>query len=345
MMKGMTNRAQGRWASWLATAAATLLLAACAAPQKAAAPQAVLPSWNEGPSRTAIVEFVRTVTQPGGPDFVAAEDRIAVFDNDGTLWSEQPLYFQMLFALDRVKEMAPQHPEWAKRQPFKAVIEGDKATLAKAGQGGLLKIVGATHTGMTVDDFTQSVTQWTATARHPRFNQPYTSMTYVPMRELLDYLRANGFKTYIVSGGETEFMRPWSQTAYGVPPEQVIGSGFATTFEMRDGKPVLWRQGKLDFNDDGPGKPVAIQRYIGRRPLLAFGNSDGDLQMLQWTAAGAGKRFAGIVHHTDAQREWAYDRDSSVGRLDRALDEAQRSGWTVVDMKTEWKRIYAFEKP
>ncbi|WP_414638737.1 HAD family hydrolase [Achromobacter sp.] len=344
MMTQTTERRHG-WTAWLAPAFIALLLTACASPQKAPRAQAELPSWNDGPSRTAIVDFVRAVTQPGGPDFVEAEERIAVFDNDGTLWSEQPMYFEVLFALDRVKEMAPAHPEWAKRPPFKAAIEGDKAALAKTGQQGLLKIVGATHTGMTVDDFTQSVTQWAATARHPRFNQPYTSMTFVPMRELLDYLRANGFKTYIVSGGETEFMRPWAQAAYGVPPEQVIGSGFTTTFEMRGDKPVLWRQGKLEFNDDGPGKPVAIQRYIGRRPLLAFGNSDGDLQMLQWTAAGAGKRFAGIVHHTDAQREWAYDRDSSIGRLDRALDEAQRSGWTVVDMKTEWKRIYAFEKP
>ncbi|PQZ61903.1 haloacid dehalogenase [Achromobacter sp. MYb9] len=344
MMTQTTERRHG-WTAWLAPAFIALLLTACASPQKAPPAQAELPSWNDGPSRTAIVDFVRAVTQPGGPDFVEAEERIAVFDNDGTLWSEQPMYFEVLFALDRVKEMAPAHPEWAKRPPFKAAIEGDKAALAKTGQQGLLKIVGATHTGMTVDDFTQSVTQWAATARHPRFNQPYTSMTFVPMRELLDYLRANGFKTYIVSGGETEFMRPWAQAAYGVPPEQVIGSGFTTTFEMRGDKPVLWRQGKLEFNDDGPGKPVAIQRYIGRRPLLAFGNSDGDLQMLQWTAAGAGKRFAGIVHHTDAQREWAYDRDSSIGRLDRALDEAQRSGWTVVDMKTEWKRIYAFEKP
>ena len=213
MMTQMTERPHG-WTAWLASTSIALLLTACAAPQKTSPTQADLPSWNDGPSRTAIVDFVHAVTQPGSPDFVAAEERIAVFDNDGTLWSEQPMYFQVLFALDRVKEMAPAHPEWAKRQPFKAAIEGDKAALAKAGQEGLLKIVGATHTSMTVEDFTQSVTQWTATAKHPRFNQPYTSMTYVPMRELLDYLRANGFKTYIVSGGETEFMRPWAQAAY-----------------------------------------------------------------------------------------------------------------------------------
>ncbi len=344
-MQAANERQARHWTSWLASAAALLLLAACASSHQVAAPAAELPSWNEGPSRAAIVAFVQAVTQPGSADYVAAEDRIAVFDNDGTLWSEQPMYFQVLFALDRVKTMAPQHPEWATRQPFKAAIQGDHAALAKSGQAGLLKIVGATHGQMSVDEFSQSVTQWMATAKHPRFNQPYTAMTYVPMRELLDYLRAKGFKTYIVSGGETEFMRPWTQAAYGIAPEQVIGSGLVTTFETRGGKPVLWRQGKLEFNDDGPGKPVAIQRYIGRRPLLAFGNSDGDLQMLQWTAAGAGKRFAGIVHHTDAQREWAYDRDSDVGRLDRALDEARHNGWTVVDMKTEWRRIYAFEQP
>lgn len=344
-MQATLERRARRWAARWAGIAAMLLLAACASPQKAVTPAAALPSWNEGPSRTAILDFVQAVTQPGSPDFVATDARIAVFDNDGTLWSEQPLYFQVLFALERIKAMAPRHPEWTTRQPFKAALNDDKAALAKSGQAGLFKIIGATHTQMSVDDFTQSVTQWTATARHPRFNQPYTAMTYAPMRELLDYLRAKGFKTYIVSGGETEFMRPWAQAAYGIPPEQVIGSSFVTTFDVRGGQPVLWRQGKLEFNDDGPGKPVAIQRYIGRRPLLAFGNSDGDLQMLQWTAAGPGKRFAGIVHHTDAEREWAYDRDSDIGRLDRALDEARRSGWTVVDMKTEWRRVYAFEKP
>lgn len=332
-------------ASRVMAIAVILLLTACSAPQKAASLPADLPSWNEGLSRNAIVEFVHAVTQPGSPDFVAEEDRIAVFDNDGTLWSEQPMYFEVLFALDRIKAMAPDHPEWSKQQSLKAAISGDRAALSKEGQAGLLKVVGVTHTNMSTEEFRASVVQWTATARHPRFNEPYTRMTFVPMRELMDYLREKGFKVYIVSGGETEFMRPWAQAAYGIPPEQIIGSSIVTTFEMRGRTAMLWRQSKLEFNDDGPGKPVAIQRYIGRRPLLAFGNSDGDLQMLQWTATGEGRRFAGLVHHTDAQREWAYDRHSDVGRLDKALDEAQRNGWTVVDMKSEWNRIYAFEKP
>jgi len=331
-----------RWAAWLRMIAVVLLVSACAGPH-ADSHYAALPSWNDGPSRQAIVEFVQAVTDPASPDFVAPEQRIAVFDNDGTLWSEQPVYFQILFALDRIKEMAPEHPEWARRQPFKAAIEGDKARLAKSGQAGLMKIVGVTHTNMSVDDFTQSVSDWAATARHPRFNQRYIDMTYAPMRELLSYLRDKGFKTYIVSGGEVEFMRAWAPAVYGIPPEQIIGTTFVTTFEDRNGVPVLWRQGKLDFNDDGPAKPVAIQRYIGQRPILAFGNSDGDLQMLQWTAAGEGRRFAGLVHHTDAGREWAYDRDSKVGRLDKALDEAQRQNWTVVDMQSEWRRVYSFE--
>lgn len=328
-----------RWAAWAGLAALALLVSACARPQSAD-----LPSWKDGPSRQAIVAFVQAVTVPGSPDFVSAEQRIAVFDNDGTLWSEQPMYFEVLYALDRVKAMAPQHPEWARRQPFKAAIEGDQAALAKSGQAGLMKIVGVTHTGMSVDDFTQSVADWAGTARHPRFDQRYIDMTYAPMRELLDYLRASGFKTYIVSGGEVEFMRAWAPAAYGIPPEQTIGTTFATNFDDRGGTPVLWREGKVEFNDDGPGKPVAIQRHIGRRPIMAFGNSDGDLQMLQWTAAGEGRRFAGLVHHTDAQREWAYDRKSKVGRLDRALDVARQQGWTVVDMRTEWNRVYSFEQ-
>ncbi|AZW12734.1 haloacid dehalogenase-like hydrolase [Bordetella bronchiseptica] len=344
-MNRHTTEGWRRWAARLGAAAMALLLAACAAPRQQAASVDELPSWNDGASRTAIVEFVRAVTRSGGPDFVAADERIAVFDNDGTLWSEQPMYFQMLFALDRVKSMAPRHPDWARRQPFKAALQDDHAALAKGGDAALMKIVGATHTDMSTDTFTRSVRYWASTARHPRFDRLYTELTFAPMRELLDYLRAHGFKTYIVSGGETEFMRPWTQQAYGIPPEQVIGSSFVTTYGVRDGEPTLWRHGKLEFNDDGPGKPVAIQRYIGRRPILAFGNSDGDLQMLQWTAAGDGKRFAGLVHHTDAQREWAYDRDSRIGRLDRALDEARRKDWTVVDMKTEWKRVYAFEQP
>jgi phosphoglycolate phosphatase-like HAD superfamily hydrolase len=308
-----------------------------------ASAQTPLPSWNDGPSRQAIVAFVDAVTKDGGPDYVAPADRIAVFDNDGTLWSEQPLYFQMVFALDEVKALAPQHPAWNTEQPFKAAIEGDRQALAAAGTDGLLKIVGATHTNMTTQAFSEEVKQWVRTARHPRFDQPYTHMIYAPMVELLDYLRGHGFKTYIVSGGEVEFMRAWAQDAYGIPPEQVIGSTFVTEFQMRDGKPVLMRTPRLDYNDDGPGKPVSINKFIGRQPIFAFGNSDGDLQMLQWTAAGSGKRFAGLVHHTDAKREWAYDRVSHIGRLDKALDEAARHEWVVVDMAKEWKQVFAFE--
>lgn len=321
---------------WVALLTLLLLLGAASA-------QPTLPSWGDGPSRQSIVAFVEAVTKEGGPDYVAPADRIAVFDNDGTLWSEQPLYFQLAFALDEVKTLAPQHPAWQQEQPFKAALEGDHRALAAAGTGGLLKIVGATHTNMTTQAFSDEVKQWVRTARHPRFDQPYTRMIYAPMVELLDYLRGNGFKTYIVSGGEVEFMRAWAQEAYGIPPEQVIGSTFVTEFQMQDGKPVLMRTPKLDFNDDGPGKPVSINRFIGRQPIFAFGNSDGDLQMLQWTAAGSGKRFAGLVHHTDAKREWAYDRDSHIGRLDKALDEATRQGWVVVDMEKEWKRVYVFE--
>ena len=307
--------------------------------------QTPLASWNDGASRQAILEFVAAVTKEGGQDYVAPVDRIAVFDNDGTLWSEQPLYFQLIFALDQVKVMAPKHPEWAQEQPFKAAIEGDHQALAAAGTEGLLKIVGVTHTNMTTQDFSEEVKQWVKTARHPRFKQPYTSLIYAPMRELLDYLRGNGFKTYIVSGGEVEFMRAWAQDVYGIPPEQVIGTTFVTEFQMQDGKPVLMRTPKLDYNDDGPGKPVSINKFIGRQPIFAFGNSDGDLQMLQWTMAGPGKRFAGLVHHTDAKREWAYDRESKIGKLDKALDEANSKGWVVVDMAREWKRVYAFEMP
>ncbi|MFF7400421.1 HAD family hydrolase [Achromobacter sp. NPDC008082] len=307
--------------------------------------QTALPSWNDGPSRQAIVEFVAAVTQEGGADYVAPADRIAVFDNDGTLWSEQPLYFQLIFALDQIKVMAPKHPEWSQEQPYKAAIEGDRQALAASGTEGLLKIVGVTHTNMTTQAFSDEVKQWVKTAQHPRFKQPYTSLTYAPMRELLDYLRGNGFKTYIVSGGEVEFMRAWAQDVYGIPPEQVIGTTFVTEFQMQDGKPVLMRTPKLDYNDDGPGKPVSINKFIGRQPIFAFGNSDGDLQMLQWTMAGPGKRFAGLVHHTDAKREWAYDRESKIGKLDKALDEANSKGWVVVDMAREWKRVYAFEMP
>jgi phosphoglycolate phosphatase-like HAD superfamily hydrolase len=303
-----------------------------------------LPSWNDGPVKKSIADFVVRVTTPGGADFVAVPERIATFDNDGTLWTEQPYYFQLAFALDRIKAMAPQHPEWKNKQPFKALLQGDKQALATAGKDGLLQIVAATHAGMTIDDFTKAVIEWTKTARHPRFNRPYTELVYQPMLELLAYLRANGFKTFIASGGGVEFMRPWTERVYGIPPEQVVGSSGVVKFQIgADGKPELLKLAKIEFVDDGPGKPVGINRFIGRRPIFAFGNSDGDLQMLQWTMAGQGPRFAGLVHHTDAEREYAYDRESKVGKLDKALDEASAKGWPVVDMKKDWKAIFPGE--
>jgi phosphoglycolate phosphatase-like HAD superfamily hydrolase len=303
-----------------------------------------LPSWNDGEVKKSITDFVARVTAQSGADFVAVPERIAVFDNDGTLWTEQPYYFQFAFALDRVKAMAPQHPEWKTRQPFQALLEGDKKALAAAGKDGLIQILTVTHTGMTTEAFSKTVLEWTQTARHPRFNRPYTELVYQPMLELLAYLRANGFKTFIVSGGGVEFMRPWTERVYGIPPEQVVGSSGEVKFQTSpDGKPELMKLPKVEFVDDGPGKPVGINRFIGRRPIFAFGNSDGDLAMLQWTMAGKGLRFAGLVHHTDATREYAYDRESNVGKLDQALDEALVKGWTVVDMKSDWKAVFAFE--
>jgi phosphoglycolate phosphatase-like HAD superfamily hydrolase len=323
---------------------AAMFLALAVAAQVSLA-QDPLPSWNDGPRKTAIVEFVTRVTRSGTPDFVAPADRIATFDNDGTLWSEQPIYFQFQFALDRVKAMAPHHPDWKTTQPFKAVIEGDKAALAASGEKGLVQLLVATHTNMTTDEFARSVGDWLATARHPRFNRPYTDMVYQPMLELLSYLRANGFKTFIVSGGTVDFMRVFAQRVYGIPPEQVVGTTFTTTFAMRpDSSPALTIQPQVMLVDDGPGKPVGINTFIGRRPILAFGNSDGDHQMLQWTAAGSGARFMGIVHHTDSAREWRYDRASHIGKLDKALDEATARKWTVVDMRTDWKVIYPFQR-
>ncbi|HEX4409667.1 MAG TPA: HAD family hydrolase [Xanthobacteraceae bacterium] len=304
-----------------------------------------LPSWNDGAAKKSITDFVARVTTPGTPDFVPVEQRIATFDNDGTLWCEQPNYFQALFAFDRVKALAPHHPEWKSQQPFKAVLDNDMAALAAGGEKGVLGIVMATHAGMTTDAFRQTVLDWLASARHPRFNRPYNDLVYQPMIELLRYLRANGFKTFIVSGGGIEFMRPWVEKAYGIPPEQVVGSSGVTKLENGpDGKPVLMKQPQIEFIDDGPGKPVGINRFIGRRPIFAFGNSDGDLQMLQWTAAGSGARFEGLVHHTDAAREYAYDRQSKIGKLDKALDEGTAKGWTIVDMKNDWKTIFPFEK-
>ena len=311
-----------------------------AAVQVADAADDLLPSWNDGAAKRAIVDFVQRVTTPGGKDFVPEPERIATFDNDGTLWSEQPMYVQLAFALDRVKALAPQHPEWQEQEPFKSLLAGDLKGMFAGGEKAIVQLIMASHAGMTTAEFEQIVKDWIATARHPRFNRPYTECVYQPMLELLAYLRANGFKTYIVSGGGIEFMRPWVEKVYCIPPEQVVGSSIKTKFEMRDGKPVLIRLPEVDFIDDKEGKPVGINKFIGRLPVLAFGNSDGDHQMLQWTAAGSGPRFMGLVHHTDAEREWAYDRQSSIGRLDKALDEARAKGWTVVDMKQDWKTIF-----
>ncbi len=300
--------------------------------------------WNDGKAKQSIFEFVAKVTKEGSPYYVPAAERIAVFDNDGTLWAEQPMYFQLLFALDRVKALAPQHPEWKTQEPFASLLKGDVKGALAGGEPAIAQIIMATHARMTTDEFNKIVRDWVATARHPRTKRLYTEMVYQPMLELLAYLRANGFKTFIVSGGGVEFMRPWTEKVYGIPPEQVIGSSIKTKYELREGKPVLVRLPEINFIDDKAGKPVGIHQYIGRRPIAAFGNSDGDLQMLQWTAAGAGPRLMLLVHHTDAEREWAYDRKSHVGRLDKALDEAQAKGWTVVDMKNDWKIIFPFEQ-
>jgi phosphoserine phosphatase len=297
-----------------------------------------------GPSKQAIVAFVEKVTREGTPDFVPPAERIATFDNDGTLWAEQPMYFQLLFALHRVKALAPQHPEWKTKEPFASVLKGDLKAALAGGDRALLELVMVTHAGTTTEEFSRLVADWIATARHPTTGRLLTEMVYQPMLELLAYLRASGFKTFIVSGGGIEFMRPWAERVYGVPPEQVIGSSIKTRLEVRDGQPVLVRLPEVAFVDDKAGKPVAIQQAIGRRPIAAFGNSDGDLQMLQWTAAGAGPRLCLLVHHTDAGREWAYDRASHVGKLDLALDEAGRRGWTVVDMKVDWKAVHPAAK-
>jgi phosphoserine phosphatase len=299
-----------------------------------------LPSWNNTAPKQTILDFVQRVTRQGSPDFVAVDQRIATFDNDGTLWVEQPMYVQLAFIIDRVHQLAPQHPAWKTTQPFAGVLEGNMKAVAATGEKGLMQLMAATHTGMSVDEFQKIVSDWVATAQHPRFKRPYTECVYQPMLELLDYLRANGFKTWIVSGGGIEFMRPWTQRVYGIPPEQVVGSSIKTKLEIVNGQPVLMRLPEINFIDDKDGKPVGINQYIGRRPIAAFGNSDGDQQMLEWTTAGPGPRLALLVHHTDATREYAYDRQSSVGRLDKALDEAHAKGWIVVDMKNDWKTIF-----
>jgi len=302
--------------------------------------QEPLPSWNDTAPRKAIVAFVERVTTQGSPDFVPPAERIATLDNDGTLWAEQPLYFQLLFAIDRIKALAPQHPEWKDKEPYASLLKGDVNAALAGGERAIFSIMTATHAGMTTDEFETIAKDWLATAKHPTTGRPYTDMVYQPMLELLAYLRSYGFKTFIVSGGGVEFMRVFAEKVYGIPPEQVIGSSGTQQFEMRNGRPVLVKLAVVDFVDDKADKPVAIQRVIGRRPIAAFGNSDGDLQMLQWTCGASGPRFCLYVHHTDAEREWAYDRQSRVGRLDKGLDQANAGGWTVVDMKGDWKTIF-----
>ncbi|UIF87743.1 HAD family hydrolase [Cupriavidus sp. UYPR2.512] len=314
-----------------------------AQPSYAPAPQVsaaeALPSWRDGASRQALLKFIGDVTRPGSPNFVPPEQRVAVFDNDGTLWSEQPLYFQFFFLLDQVRAAAPQHPEWRNNPAFKALMANDMQGLMR-NEKQLAGLIATANSGMTVDEYDRTIRDWLATSRHPKFNRLYTELVYQPQLELLAYLRANGFKTYIVSGGTIEFMRPWSQAVYGIPPEQVIGSSQVVRYLVRDGEPVLVRDPKLEFVDDGPGKPVGIYRHIGRRPILAVGNSDGDLQMLEYTTGGDGPRMGVLVHHDDAEREFAYDRQSKVGKLDKALDAARAKGWTVVSMKQDWQQVY-----
>lgn len=316
-----------------------LLLGACAVspPQPAADP---LPSWNDGPVKQSVLAFVAGVADPSGPRFVPIDERIAVFDNDGTLWSEKPTYFQLLFILDRIRALAPGHPEWASRQPFQAVLENDMAALAASGEHGLVELAGAAQSGMTTAEFESAVAAWIESARHPASGRRYTEMVFQPMLELMDLLRSNGFDVYIVSGGGIEFMRPWAERVYGVPPEQVVGSMPELTYEQRPDGPVLVRGAGVHFINDKAGKPLAVQRFIGRRPVIAVGNSDGDYEMLEWTTSGGGPRLGLIVHHTDAQREWAYDRESSEGRLDRALDDAPARGWTVIDMARDWRVVF-----
>ena len=316
------------------------LILAGASPAGAADP---LPSWNEGQTKLALLSFVAAATQEGSTGFVAPEQRVAVFDNDGTLWSEQPAYFQLLFAIDEVKRLAPKHPEWKTREPFASLLRGDLRKALSGGEKAVAQILMASHAGTTTDQFARRVRDWIATARHPSSGRRYVDMVYQPMLELLAHLRSNGFRTYIVSGGGIDFVRVWSEAVYGIPPEQVVGSSIRTRFELRDGVPALVRLPEIDFIDDKAGKPVGIHRHIGRRPVVAFGNSDGDLQMLQWTAAGEGPRLCVLVRHDDAGREWAYDRDSKVGRLDKALDEAAARGWTVVSMQRDWAAVYPSE--
>lgn len=335
----MKNQSQGFLRNTLSIAAAILIISGCA--QAESDP---LPSWNDTGPKKAIVAFVERVTDPRSPEFVPPAERIATFDNDGCLWAEQPLYFQAIFMFDRIQELAAQHPEWNEKEPFASVLKGDRKAALAGGEKALLEMAMATHAGMTTGEFAQIVDEWLATAKHPRTGRLYTEMVYQPMLELLAYLRANGFKTFIASGGGIEFMRAWVERVYGVPPEQVVGSSIKTKYEVRDGIPVLARLPELNFIDDKAGKPIGINQHIGRRPIMAFGNSDGDFEMLEWTTAGPGLRFGLLVHHTDAEREWAYDRESHIGRLARGLDEGPRRGWTIVNMRDDWRVIFPFEK-
>jgi hypothetical protein len=314
-----------------------LLILACAVVPAAADP---LPSWTNDKAKQSIVAFVEAVTTERGADFVPAPERIAVFDNDGTLWVEQPMYPQLAFALDRIEALADQHPEWQEQQPFKAALEGDKQALGEAGMEGLMTLLMASHAGMSTDAFAETATAWLDEARHPRFERPYTGLVYQPMLELLEYLRANGFSTYIVSGGGIAFLRPWTEEVYGIPPEQVVGSQIELEYSVEGDAPAILRKPEIAFIDDKAGKPVGIQRHIGRRPILAFGNSDGDYQMLQWTTAGEGKRLGLLLHHDDAAREYAYDRDGHVGKLDRGLDDAAENGWVIVSMKDDFATVF-----
>jgi phosphoserine phosphatase len=327
-----------KYSTWMLGILASLFM--CMA---VAAASELLPSWNDGATKQAIMDFVVRVTKDGSADYVPEAQRVAVFDNDGTLWAEQPMYVQALFVADRVKTLASQHPEWTTKEPFASLLKGDATGVAASGESGIAELMALTHAGMSTDEFAVIVNDWIATARHPKTGRLYTEMVYQPMLELLAYLRENGFKTFIVSGGGIEFMRPWAERVYGIPPEQVIGSTGGLKFEMRDGVPVIMKTPDLVLNDDKEGKPVGIQRHIGRRPIAAFGNSDGDLQMLEWTCTPPGARLCLLVHHTDAEREWAYDRTSRVGRLDKALDEATAKGWTIVDMKQDWKTVFPRE--
>ena len=331
-MPELTRRAFNSFAALFAVASLSFATVAQA--------QDGLPSWNDGASKSSIVDFVEAVTTRGGPDFVPPADRIAVFDNDGTLWSEQPIYFQLAFALDRIREMAPDHPEWNDTEPFKSVLAGDMKGVIASGHKGLAEILGVTHAGMSTDAFADIVTDWVSTATHPKTGKAYTQMIYQPMLELLDYLRANDFKVYIVSGGGIEFMRPWTESVYGIPPENVVGSSIKTELQYADGTPVILRLPELNFIDDKEGKPIGINMHIGKRPIAAFGNSDGDFEMIDWTTAGDGPRFGLIVHHDDAEREWAYDRDSHIGQLNKGLDVGPERGWTIVSMKNDWNTIY-----